>query len=350
MSLQTTNNHITMKKIMFLAAALLLAGANADAQLGGLVRKAAEKAVNKATEKVVDKAADKAADAITDEVDKQLGWDKKNDSKQSKQSSKQQGNQTDEVTFLDLMTQAGELPTVQQLVNHKTAELKEQTLKLMASPVTRYMANLGMLSMQAASLAYQDLDSAQVMDAAYRYAEASTGLTRQELEALENMSEEEQQAYLMAHYNQGRAEAAAVASAEEVAKWIEPLQPLIDKWDAAGSKADKCFDDAEAQCRKIYAKYADRLASASGTARTELLIKYYGEIAPFQREAASAAMKVRLDEQMPIAEQIEGKMKKIRAEHQDAISMLLCYPQMTAASYFGDASRMLDIPEYSEGE
>ena len=289
-------------------------------------------------------SADKAADAISNEVDKQLGWDKKND----KQQSKQQADPSAEVTFVSLMAQAGELPTVQQLVNHKTAELKEQNLKLMTSPVTRYMANLTMLSMQASSLAYQDLDSAQVMDAAYRYAEASTGLTREELEALEKMSEEEQQAYLMAHYNQGRAEAAAVASAEEVAKWIEPLQPLIDKWDAAGSKADKCFDGAEEQCRKVYARYADRLAAASGAARTELLIKYYGEIAPFQREAAAAAMKVRLDEQMPIAEKIEEQMREIRAEHQDAFSMLLCYPQMTAASYFGDASRMLDIPEYTE--
>lgn len=335
-----------MKKLVLIAAATLLACGSANAQLGGLVRKAAQKAANKAAEKVVDKAADKAADAISDEVDRQLGWDKQ--TRQSTPAKQQSTNAEAEVTFVSLMAQAGDLPTVQQLVNHKTAELNEQTFKLMTSPVTRYMTNLGMLSMQAAALSYQDLDSAQATEAAYSYAEAATGLSRQELEALGKMSDEEQQAYLQAHYNQGRAETAMLASAEEVAKWMEPLQPLIDRWDAAGAKADKMFEEANQQCRKIHARYADRLSTASGNERNGILIKYYGEIAPYQREAARAAMQVRMDEQMPIAEQIEQEMKKIRAKHKDAVSMLLCYPQLTAAAYFTDASRMLEVPEYGD--
>lgn len=333
-----------MKKVLLLAAALLVAGVSADAQLGGLVRKAAQKAADKVVDKTVDKAADKAADAINKEVDKRLGWD----NQQSTQQQSTPATNAEPVTFQSLMAQAGELPTVQQLVSHKTFELKEQTLRLMTSPVTRYMGNLTMLAMQASALSYQDMDSAQVVDAAYRNVERATGLSRQELEAMENMSEEEQQAYLMARYNQGTAEAALVASAEEVAKLMEPLQPMIDKWTAAGDEINKLFDDADAQCRKVYARYADRLSKASGSARIDLLLSYYGEIAPYRREAARAAMQQRLDKQLPIAEQIEKEMVKIRKAHPDALTMLICYPQMTAASYFSDASQMLEVPEYTE--
>ena len=53
-----------MKKVMIILAVAALSCHTANAQLGRLVRKAAEKAVEKTTDKIVDKTAEAASDAV----------------------------------------------------------------------------------------------------------------------------------------------------------------------------------------------------------------------------------------------------------------------------------------------
>ena len=60
------------------------------------------------------------------------------------------------------------------------------------------------------------------------------------------------------------------------------------------------------------------------------------------------ASEIRFNEQLPIALEIEEEMVKIRAEHQDAISVLLNYPQLTASTYFAESLKIMEIPEYPE--
>ena len=57
-------------------------------------------------------------------------------------------------------------------------------------------------------------------------------------------------------------------------------------------------------------------------------------------------MRIRLDEQLPIAEEIERQMADIRAQHGNMLSSLLRYPQLTATQYFSDPSRLMEITEY----
>ena len=173
-----------------------------------------------------------------------------------------------------------------------------------------------------------------------------TGLSREELDKLAEMSEEEQQAYLATHYRQGQAEAAIMEQALDASKYLEPLQPMIDEWEAIGKKVDKIFEEADNQCKPIYAKYAKDLESEDAASYKSAALKYYGEVAPILRKAVIEAMKIRMDEQIPAAEKIEKEMVPIRAQHQDLISALLNYPQMTASQYFTDAMRMFDIPTY----
>ena len=97
----------------------------------------------------------------------------------------------------------------------------------------------------------------------------------------------------------------------------------------------------------IYNKYESQLEKTSDAARNKILLKYYSEIAPMQREAVQKALECRLKEQLPIAEEIENEMVKIRMTHQDMISVLLNYPQLTSIYYFGEITRLLDIPEFS---
>lgn len=320
------------KKTVFLLACLMLSSLTANAQFGDVLRKAAQKAAQKTTEKLTDKAAEKAADAIEKELDK----------------SKAQNAEAEQATYASIMAQMPDLPTVQQLVNYKEAELNEQSLKLMVSPVTSFQTKLLGLSVQAVSLTTSSADSAQIVDAAYKNAQLATGLTREELDELAALPEDQQQAYLQAHYKQGTAEAALLQQAADASKYLEPIQPIIDRWETFNKTIDQLYSQTESQCKEIYKKYAGQLSKATGKDRNKTLIKYYSEIAPLMRTAVQQALKIRLNEQLPVAEEIEQQMAPIRAQHQDIISALLNYPQLTVSQYFTEPARLLDIPEYGE--
>ena len=329
------------KKTVFLLACLMLTAFTANAQFGDVLRKAAQKAAQKTTEKITDKAADKAADAATNAIEKELDKHKTTNNNVNDVAA-----ESSQPTLADIMKQMPDLPTVQQLVSYKEAELNEQSLKLMVSPVTSFQTKILGLSMQIATLSTSNADSAQIVDAAYKNAQLATGLSREELDHLATLPEDQQQAYLQAHYKQGTAEAALLQQAADASQYLEPLQPLIDRWDSFNSKIDQLFSQTEAKCKEIYGKYAAQLAKATGKERNKTLIKYYSETAPLLRTAVQQAMQIRLNDQLPVAEEIEQKMAVIRAEHQDLISSLLNYPQLTASQYFTEPMRMLDIQEF----
>lgn len=323
-----------MKKIVLFALMAVIASVPSYAQLGSLIQKAATK-----TAKVIEKKADSVANIATSALDKQ--FEKQH---QSRQQATAQQSDDEELSYATLMKQVPELPTVQQLCAHKEAELNEQALRLLSSAVTRFNTQVLNLSVKATSLATKNMDSAQVVDAAYKWAQLSTGMTKDEMEHLATLPEEEQEAYIRAHYKAGTAETEILQQAADASKYIEPLQPLIDKWDEAGRKADQVLEQAEAVCKRVYQKYSPMIEKATDKERNQLLLKYYKDVVGTQREAVQQAMKIRLEEQLPIAEEIEQKMVKIRAEHQDAITALLNYPQLTASQYFAEVSRLLDIP------
>ena len=162
------------------------------------------------------------------------------------------------------------------------------------------------------------------------------------------LPEDQQEAYIAAHYRPGTAEAAMVSQASDISKYLEPLQPLIDKWGEVGEKADAFLAQANEKCKGVYKKYASELAKASDKERVSILLKYYAEIVEYQRTAVQQAMRVRLDEQLPIAEDIEKKMVTIRAEHPDIVSAFMNYPQLTATQYFADVAKLIEVPEFND--
>ena len=319
-----------MKKLVVVIACLLLSGMTANAQLGSLIQKAAQKT----SEKLTDKAAEAAAKALEEKLDKQKPKD-------ASAKAEPQANTDETLTYASLMKQAQELPTVQQLTSFKSAELNEQALKLLTSPVTSFNSKVMSLSMQG-------LDSAQVVEGAYNLAQLSTGMTKEELEHLASLPEDQQEAYIAAHYRPGTAEAAMVSQASDISKYLEPLQPLIDKWGEVGEKADAFLAQANEKCKGVYKKYASELTKASDKERVSILLKYYAEIVEYQRTAVQQAMRVRLDEQLPIAEDIEKKMVTIRAEHPDIVSAFMNYPQLTATQYFADVAKIIEVPEFND--
>lgn len=328
-----------MKRILFFAIIMALSCATANAQLGGLLEKAAKKTSQKVTKKLTDKAEDAIDKAVDKKIDETL--DKEKTSRNQSRSNEQA------LTYDNLMRQVPELPSVEQYLKYKEAELNEQSLKLLTSRVSSFnMELVGLMGQAAAGVGDSQIDSAQATDMAYRYAEMTTGLSKDEIEKLSQMSEEEQQAYLQAHYRQGTAEAAILREGEEAARLLEPVQPLINQWDEVGRKIDALYEEADDKCKSIYAKYTDKLKKAEGKARNKVLLEYYAEALPVQRRAVENAMRIRLDEQLPIAEEIERQMADIRAQHGNMLSSLLRYPQLTATQYFSDPSRLMEITEY----
>ena len=338
-----------MKKIFLSVICIAVCALTANAQLGGnMLKQAASKAAKKTTEKaidkVTDKASDKAAEAVEQELDKGMSNKPAQDSPAESQTQSQEPVKPQSI--VDIMKQLPAVPTVQQLTSYKSAELNEQTFKLMASPVMSFKTKSATLTIEAMTFSYANADSAEVMEVAYKQAEMMTGLSREELDKLAEMSEEEQQAYLEAHYKEGQAEAALLEQAVDASEYLEPLQPLIDEWDAIGKKVEQVFQEADNQCKSVYAKYANDLEDTQSSSYKSAALKYYTEIAPIQRKAVLDAMKIRMDEQIPAAEKIEKEMIPIRAQHHDLISALLNYPQLTATQYFTDTSRLFDIPTY----
>ena len=317
---------------MILVLAAMLLPAAGQAQFGNLLQKAASKAVNKAVNKAVDKAVDKATDQVEKAAEKEID------------ERMQTATPATAQTVDGLMLACPELPSADALVKHKDAELNEKTLKLVASKVTVFMTKVMDLAGQVTALGYERKDSAAWVEAAYNYAEATTGLSREEIDKLSKMSEEEQEAYLRAHYSSERATQAQMKTAVDVSQWLEPLQPQIEKWEQAGEKAGQAYEEMNAKLAPIYARYADRLGSATGQALVSAQLAYYTEAVPHIRTAVQKAMNIRLKEQLPVAEELESKMEKIRAEHPDAEAQLLNYPKLTAAQYFAEVSRLLELP------
>lgn len=335
-----------MKKLALLIIAVIVGTITAEAQIGGLLQKAAKKAQQKTEEKIIDKASDKASEQISDAVADQIP---------EEEASEDPAYTTDEsepLTYEGVMRMMPPIPSAQQMVSYKKAEFGGQGLRQMSSPVMKFQMTVLELTSKVYTIPVQGADSAQIVEDAYKYAEMYTGLSKEEIDMLATMSEEEQEAYLTAHYNEGHAEAVLLQQAAEIGEEMEPLQPDIDRWSSYDDKITENHKDCSTKCKNIYVKYADKLANAEGDddARNKVLLKYYEEVAPIIRESIVSCCKIRLEEQLPVAMEIEEQMVPIRERHQDGISALLNYPQLTATQYFTETLRIMEIPEYPDVE
>lgn len=333
-----------MKKILILAIAIVLGTFSANAQFGGFIEKAAKKAQKKTEDKIIEKTSEKVAEKVSDAIVDQIP------EPETKSNETVTVDSDEPLTYEGLMRMLPNLPSAQQMVSYKKAELNGQGLKILSSEVMKFQMTVLDLTGKVYTIPYQDADSTEISEAVYKNAELYTGLTREELDMLATMSDEEQEAYLKEHYREGQAEAAMMEQAYEVGKLMEPLQPIIDRWSSFDETIASITKECDTQCEAIYAKYADNLAATKDDddAHHKVLLNYYEEVAPLIRESVIRCNKVRLDEQLPVALEIEEQMVPIRAEHKDVLTALINYPQLTASQYFTETLRILEIPEYPE--
>ena len=331
-----------MKKLTLLIIAVIVGTITANAQIGGLLEKAAKKAQKKTEEKIIDKASDKASEQISNAVADQIPEE------EATEDPAYTVDENEPLTYEGVMRMMPPVPSVQQMVSYKKAEYNGQGLRQLSSPLMKFQMTVLELTAKVYTIPVQGADSAEIVDNAYKYAEMYTGLSKEEIDMLSTMSEEEQDAYLAEHYQEGQAEAVLLQQAAEVGEELEPLQPMIDHWTSFDDRIAEVNKDADSRCKAIYAKYEPQLKKAEGDdeARNKVLLKYYEEVAPIIRDAIISSNKIRLDEQLPVAMELEEQIIPIRQRHPNALTALLNYPQLTAVQYLTEALRVMDIPEY----
>lgn len=320
-----------MKKTLILASMILLGFTSAQAQLGGLLNKAAQKAGSK--------AANAAASAIKNRLGLDSSIPAEKVATDEPAATEAEASAEATPTIADLMSQMPALPTAAQLADFRRATVNEQSLRILASPVTSFNTQVYMLAAQATAVAYANLDSAAVASMAMRYA----GLTEAEVKAMENMSEEEQEAYLASIYQSGRADQVRMQAVQNTAKYAEQTAGLVEQYSAIDDKVDAVYAEALKKMKPIYSQYAARLASTEGKEHDQLEAEYYAKVIDMQRSAVETAMQIRRSEQLPIAESIEQINAGIRT--QDPGAIVPNYLQLVAVAYFGEAAKLMETPD-----
>lgn len=316
-----------MKKTLILASMILLGFTSAQAQLGGLLNKAAQK------------AGSKAANAAASAIKNRLGLDSSIPAEKVATDEPAATEAEATPTIADLMSQMPALPTAAQLADFRRATVNEQSLRILASPVTSFNTQVYMLAAQATAIAYANLDSAAVASMAMRYA----GLTEAEVKAMENMSEEEQETYLASIYQSGRADQVRMQAVQNTAKYAEQTAGLVEQYSAIDDKVEAVYAEALKKMKPIYSQYAARLASTEGKEHDQLEAEYYAKVIDMQRSAVETAMQIRRSEQLPIAESIEQINAGIRT--QDPGAIVPNYLQLVAVAYFGEAAKLMETPD-----
>lgn len=322
------------------------------------------KAVGKAAQKLATATVNKIVDTVEKKAENAMGLNRpagNANPAQSRTTADFEGNPEENTyrqgrvnvtnggtygSISEVMAAAPALPTAKELMTYKEATLNGSKLQLITSPVTRFISDMASLSMTAMEFAYGETDTAQMEARAYQALEKSTGLTKADLQKMENMSEAEQEAYLRQHHVTAKAQTSTLQQVAELTQYMAPVEAQIGQWGEINSKIDALYAQLETTQKAAYEKFASQLSAATGKARNAVLAKYYGEFVEAQRNTVMQAMQLRLKEQMPIAEEIEKYMSGIRAEHPDISFSLINYPQLTQTSYFSETSHLLDLPEF----
>lgn len=332
-----------MKKILLLALLCAFAAAPSQAQIGSALRNAASKTIKKTADKLMDKTTDKASDEASNAIGNALGLNRRSSSGVNLNGAPTATDPSMELASL-LSGAASNVPTVKDVVDYKGYELNGQNLKMLTSPVSRYFGLIASNALKASNLLSQEADSAAIMQQAMQYASLSTGLSQEEIAALAEMSEEEQEAYLMAHYNSDRAQNLRLNVAETSSQYMKETEKQMEAYYAAEDEIAAVYSAANAEMEAVYQKFAERLASAkSDSQRIPVLLQYYTEAAPIQMRAAQQAMDIRQAKELPLAKEIDEINRGILKEHPDAV-VVTNFEALTITQYFNDAHSIIDIP------
>lgn len=300
----------------------------ANAQLGNLINAAAnsaKKSLEKRLDKEVDSLTNKAADGVKSAILGKFGVRKPALAESNAPS------QSKAMAPRDFMAQMPEFPTDAQIADYACLMSKDNpsSLKMIANPVAVYLAKVAMLTTDAAGSVgnMSEERAAQIEDNYKKQIEEFYGVSAEELE---KMSEEELQALTYKKmYGEGKLEMAA-----KKAEVIEPIVPLLEKYNAVSSQIDEIFAQADRDCQNIWdAKFKNQSE----------LCTYYKEAAKVYSQAVSRAMETRRTEQMKIAEQMDKEIADYVAKNPTSNADQVNYTHLTMLAYLNDATHVATV-------
>ena len=355
-----------MKKIILSLLAVALFSTAANAQLGGLgnaaaaaAKRALEKKLDNAVEKAVDKAVEKQVDEYVGDVDITSA-----------------DSNAKLLTPEQMMAKFPKLPTEQDLVNYAIEMQKDSpsALKLLTNGVSKFLTkvNIAMIDvsnnisqhsgtwakevndevlaqMGLTQAQWDKMSEAEQQKALDAYAEKhlnSLGLTSDDIAKMENMSEEEQQAFVqkkiqekIAKDGEDNAYSKMSKEYEQLAKVYASSFDLIDMYDALSNQIDSIYNDARTKAEEIWkTKYASKT-------RTDALMgQFYRETLPLYFAAMQNALVIRKQNQLPLAHKIDQSIAETakKSSVKPAGPLSWNYAQMLAVLYLAEGNQIMN--------
>lgn len=341
-----------MKKIFALAVIALSVNGIAQAQIGRSVLNAAASSAKSKVEKSLTK---KAEDAATKKMNQMFGL----------------GNNSDlPATPQDFMGRRPALPTQNQIVEYGVEKtINPSSMKLLVHPVARFSAKITMISMDAvagsttngnvnqnaysnSSLRALGIDPVEFNNMSEEEQEAcmnkiaeqrlnAYGLTSDDFKAMENMSEEEQDQYIMQHIDIEKManNPVVIKQAQDYSQQVTEYQPaydLLDRFDAIGARADSLLDASDRYANQLWdSKYANQPMSE------KLMRDFYNEYIPVFLANFNAAQEIRKSEQVPLGMEIDATVQKISSKQGGQVPtlFLMSLGHVAAQGYINDCLR-----------
>lgn len=319
-----------MKKIVItLIAAVALIGTVNAQNVGGYLAGKAAAAAKRAINSRVDKAVDNAMDSAANKALNKMGWT-------PLKGANADGTDPETLTPLDYMKKMPDFPAPGKVAEHKyySEMANPPLLKLAANPTTAFATKTTVL-MTSSSASVQGMSeerAEQLAKATEKQFEELYGITP---EQAAEMSEEELQALI---YQKTLENAGKIGMREDaMLKYMDgPLGELISKYSKFDDMVEALFDNAQNQSETIW---KERFAAKGESAK----LAFYQEIAPLFMKAAQEAQRIRMENQMPIAEEYDKKANELAVSNPETYADAASYVQLLLLSYFNDALTAIQL-------
>lgn len=309
-----------MKKVIVLVIALTLT-LGANAQLGGLVRKAVQTGIEQ-------KLGVKPLEQKEKEVQKD-----RTDGMQKNTEKEEDHIPTPE----EVMAMVPQIPAPQQLAEYACEQNRAnpRTLKMLTNPTTTFLTQM----VVATASGYVVMMGGNKPGSLYTFDEQllkEFGITEDQYEA---MSEEEQQK--LATEYAAELQDRYLRTAEKLAS-DESYNKLMDQYTTIEGEITKKYDEADSVCREMWQK---RYGTKESPSESDMC-DYFKNAVPIQYKAVIDAMKIRKTKQLAVAKQIDEYVNKLAKLYPTEVYAGF-YNQggICATAYVSDAARLTSLSD-----
>jgi hypothetical protein len=220
-------------------------------------------------------------------------------------------------------------PAAEQLMVYHEARLDGQEGRMKACEAAAYATLIDSLARQADSLAARTVDST-----------SAAGFGLDDLLTLSRMGGEELEGYLYKRFRPGHTDGEAMRLTVVAIECVTTLRPFLGRWDEARHEAQRREEAATEECRRLYRIYEPRLAQCDDLGRNFILRYFLADALPILRSSVTEAAAIRLERELPAAEEVDSRIEKLRTRHPDLLAPGLSLTGITVHSLLAGAASL----------